>query len=75
MDQDVEQRLARIEKRIVFAVSYSSVALIWVIAQPEAVEFSRTLGLSPRSSLVVTALFAGAVGALLTRVVLKRTSN
>jgi hypothetical protein len=63
------------EKRVWFAVSYSSVALIFVIAHPEAEDFARTLGLSPRLSELIAAGIAGLLGALFAAFIMRRTSN
>jgi len=75
VDDEVERRLARMEKRMGFAVVYASVAMIWVITQPEATEFARTLGLSPRLTQLIAAVIAGGFGGLFAAFILRRTSN
>jgi len=75
LDQDIERRIARVEKRTSFAVIYSSVALIWVIAQPEISDFAHGLGLSPNLTRLVTAGLAGALGAAFAAFIMRRTSN
>jgi uncharacterized membrane protein (DUF485 family) len=74
VDQDIESRLARLERRSNFAVAYSSIALIWVIAQPEMSSFAQALGLSPHLGRLITAALAGGLGAAFAAFVMRKTS-
>ena len=75
MEQDVEQRLARMEKRVVGAVVYSSVALVWIIIRPEFLSVGREFGVTEWYAELLCAALAGVCGVGLGALFMKKTSN
>lgn len=75
MDQEIEKRLARIERRVIGAVTYSSVALMWALIQPEIYDYAAKYGITHTLAGMIVAVVAAVLGVLLTRIFIKYTEN